>query len=363
MRTITQTITCLLLVSTVLTACTPDKATTVRQQALETYADIAYASYADSLRSAQQLQTALQAFVATPTADTHLAAKTAWIVVHEPYLQTEVFRFSGGPIDDADGPEPLINACPLDEAYIDYVNVDPSQTVAVTAGQLAEVGLPGAFIPVGIINDLATYPAISTELLASLNEVGGEKNISNGFHAIEFLLWGQDFYDQSAGKHSHTDYLAAEPGTSLQQIFSGLAILSKAELAGQRIFTAYDNQDQEDEHSYFSDNTHRDSIQDVQGIVNVLEGRYTQLDGTTLEGTGMLAVMALGKPQASDEIQQLFAQAFSQANQLPVPFDQTILNPYARPAVLELVYTLQDGGDQIVAVGAELGYTINNTLP
>ena len=77
-----------------------------------------------------------------------------------------------------DGPEGLINAWPLDEAYIDYVEGDPAA---------------------GVVNDPDTYPTIDAELLTSLNEQGGEANISTGWHAIEFLLWGQDLSTDGPG--------------------------------------------------------------------------------------------------------------------------------------------------------------------
>ena len=50
------------------------------------------------------------------------------------------------------------------------------------------------------------------------------------------------------------------------------------------VSTSLDSKDQEDEHSCFSDNTKRDMVQDVQGVVNVWTGSYTKLDGTVIEG-------------------------------------------------------------------------------
>lgn len=91
-------------------------------QAITTYSQIVLASYQDSLAAAQAMDTTIQAFTAAPTAATLSAAKTAWITSREPYLQTEVYRFYDGPIDNpTDGPEGLMNAWPLDESYIDYV--------------------------------------------------------------------------------------------------------------------------------------------------------------------------------------------------------------------------------------------------
>src|SRR5690554_3544789 len=161
-------------------------------EAVQTYAKIALASYEDTLSEAKKLEVALKAFVAEPTDATHVAAKNAWLASREPYLQTEVYRFYDGPIDAPDnGPEGLLNAWPLDEAYIDYVEGDEST---------------------GMIND--TTVTIDAETLAAMNEEGGEENISTGYHAIEFLLWGQDMNDDGPGQRPYTDYVVRAAGTA-----------------------------------------------------------------------------------------------------------------------------------------------------
>ncbi|MEM8487546.1 MAG: imelysin family protein, partial [Bacteroidota bacterium] len=156
-----------------------------RAAVVETYADIVFASYEDSYNAAVLLDQAVDAFVANPSQATLDAAREAWLNAREPYGQTEAYRFASGPIDDADGPEGLLNAWPLDEAYVDYV-----------------VGDAGA----GIVNNAASFPSIDTDLIESLNEVGAEENVSTGYHAIEFLLWGQDLSATGAGNRPVTDY-------------------------------------------------------------------------------------------------------------------------------------------------------------
>ncbi|MEO1267920.1 MAG: imelysin family protein, partial [Myxococcota bacterium] len=159
------------------------------------YAQIVLASYEDSLTTAQALDQSLQAFVATPSDQTLTAARDAWRASREPYLQTEVYRFYDGPIDNPDtGPEGLLNAWPLDENYIDY-----TATEAMA----------------GIVNDTAT--TIDGASLESLNEKDGEKNIATGYHAIEFLLWGQDTSDTGPGERPHTDFLTDGSGTAANQ--------------------------------------------------------------------------------------------------------------------------------------------------
>ncbi len=354
---------------------------------LTTYADIAFAAYSDSVALAEALQQALETLVAHPGEETHAAAKAAWLAAREPYVQTEAFRFYGGPIDGEDGPEGLINAWPLDEAYIDYV-----------AGDAAA----------GIINNTADFPAITAELLVALNEQGGEKNIAAGYHAIEFLLWGQDFFDDSAGQRAYTDYVAGQapnagrrsqylllageqlvanltgvrdawdpaiagnyradflalpPADAVQRILTGAGVLSKSELPGERIYTAYDNQDQEDEHSCFSDNTHRDIIGNAQSIANVLTGEYTRSDGTVISGAGVDDLLAAADPALGEQLVAQLEAVMAQVTALHSPFDQAILLEQQRPAVLDAVFALQDLGDLVAGAGAALGVTINTALP
>ncbi|MFT4735612.1 MAG: putative iron-regulated protein [Arcticibacterium sp.] len=154
----------------------------------ETYANVVYKNYKDSYELALALQSAVNSFVAAPSANGFAVAKSAWFASREPYGQTEAFRFAGGPIDAEDGPERLLNAWPLDESYIDYVYGSEMS---------------------GIVNDPETYPTLSKELLSSLNEAGGDANISIGYHAIEYLLWGQDLTkpsDKQRGLREFTDF-------------------------------------------------------------------------------------------------------------------------------------------------------------
>ncbi len=359
----------------------------LKTEVVENYANIVFASYEDSLAAALDLQTAVDAFIAEPSEETHQAAKDAWLAAQEPYGQTEVYRFYGGPIDDEDGPEGRLNAWPLDEAYVDYVEGNPDA---------------------GIINDPETYPEITAELLVSLNEEGAEENISIGYHAIEFLLWGQDLSGETNGQRSYTDYVIGEgqnaerraqylkvatdrlifdlqglvdewnpdagdnyymafvggdADEAIGNILTGMGVLAKSELAGERMFVAYDNQDQEDEHSCFSDNTHRDIITNYQGIYNVWVGEYTRLDGSTISGPGISEVIATADPALQEELGASLDLALQQTEAIFVPFDQAIVLSDERPDVLATVDTLQTSGDQLALAGSAIGLTINTALP
>ncbi|MEQ6119683.1 imelysin family protein [Reichenbachiella sp. MALMAid0571] len=364
----------------------------LKQEVMETYANIVYASYVDSYNEAVKLQTAITAFLAEPSSTTKFeAAKQAWLDSREPYLQTEAYRFASGPIDDEDGPEGFLNAWPLDEAYIDYVEGNSTA---------------------GIINDPNSFPTISKDVLESLNEQGGEENISIGYHAIEFLLWGQDLTDPSAkmpGQRPNTDFvdqgtasnqdrrrkymevcasllldhlqlmvdewnpdnsgnyretfLALNSSTALKNILTGIGVLSKSELAGERIFTAYDNRDQEDEHSCFSDNTHRDTRQDAQGVKNVYLGSYTRVDDTVVSGKGLHDLMEELNPELATSILAQLNLAFDKVDAVGIPFDNAINDDTERPKIIEAVNELRTLGDNFAAVATVLGFNINTGLP
>lgn len=365
-----------------------------KQEIKETYAKIVFASYEDSYNEAVELKNAIYSFVANPTQSGLEAAKQAWLDAREPYLQTEAYRFSNGPIDDTDGPEGLLNAWPLDESYIDYVTGDANA---------------------GIVNNTNDYPTIDAALLESLNEAGGEENISVGYHAIEFLLWGQDDPNtalQTPGNRPYTDYLTTggtaanqdrrgqylklcadlllehlgqmkdawdsnssnnyrstflglDNDQALKNILTGLGTLSKSELAGERMFVALDNQDQEDEHSCFSDNTHRDIIGDAIGIRNVLIGTYTRVNGTTVGGTSIYTLIDAIDQSLAIEVNDLSGQTISDVNAIPAPFDYALTQETTggNGPIMTAITNLQAQGDKLTAVATALGISISTELP
>jgi len=308
------------------------------------YAEGVAADYARVLTLAQAMKTAVDGFVAAPSANGLEAARTAWLTARLAYGETEVFRFYGGPIDDeTSGVEGQVNAWPMDEAYVDYV--EGSATA-------------------GIIND-ANNQITGASLLA-LNEQGGEENVATGWHAIEFLLWGQDQSAVGPGARPFTDYVTAAGGTATNadrrrqylgvvteqlivdltalrdawapgaayrtsfladskvavgRMLRGMGALGGAELAGERMSVAYEEKEQEDEHSCFSDNTHNDIISNARGIQNVWLGRYS--DGTS--GVGLKALVSARNEALANRLDGEIAASMTAVNVIPPPFDQAIL--------------------------------------
>lgn len=359
----------------------PSHAETIRPQGVARhYANIVQASYADSLLAALAMQRAIDRFLARPSPATHAAAKQAWIAAREWYGQTEAFRFYGGPIDGNNGPESRINSWPVDEAYIDSVRDQPGS---------------------GIINDPSV--PITKKHLSGLNQRGGEENICAGWHAIEFLLWGQDFNDAGPGDRSYEDFVdgsarnakrrrqylkvitgllvddlaqlvnewrpsrnnyrarfVANPDEAIRLMLIGLGSLSRGELAGERLEVPLATQDQEDEQSCFSDNTHRDIIADALGIENVWLGRYRRLGGGTLQGPSLRDLVAARDQRLADNTTTDIETTNIAANAIQPPFDQEIRGSDDAPGRMRIqavIDSLKKQTEDLVLDAEALGIT------
>ena len=173
----------------------PAAAESAPKDVLKTYADIAQAGYTDSTDTARTLKLAVDAFLAHPTEDNLRAARAAWIAARIPYMQTEAFRFGNSIVDDWEG---RVNSWPLDEGLIDYVSssygTESAENELYTANVIANKSLT-------IGGKKLDTTKITKELLADkLQEAGGiEANVATGYHAVEFLLWGQDLNGTGPG--------------------------------------------------------------------------------------------------------------------------------------------------------------------
>ncbi|NVK42930.1 MAG: peptidase [Oceanospirillaceae bacterium] len=312
---------------------------------VKTYADIAQAGYEDSLTTAQRLLNRIDALLAEPTEDNLKAARAAWIAARVPYQQTEVFRFGNELVDDWEG---KVNAWPLDEGLIDYVATDrygetSDENPLYTANIVANPTLSLNGEPLDAAD-------ISKELLQHLHEAEGvEANVATGYHAIEFLLWGQDLNGThpGAGNRPASDFDTAnctggncgrrgqylrvatelliddlqemasawavdgdarnallEKGEAggLATMLTGMGSLSYGELAGERTKLGLMLHDPEEEHDCFSDNTHWSHYYDAQGIQNVYRGEYSRIDGTTVSGASLSELIRSAKPGLDTEI-------------------------------------------------------------
>ena len=313
---------------------TPGFAGEQERAVLVHYADLAEAVYGDSLSTARDLQAAVDKLIAKPTAENLDAARVAWRASRVPYQQSEVYRFGNAIVDDWEG---KVNAWPLDEGLIDYVAASYGAESEENPGYRANVVANANFAFGGQNVDAAD---IDKELLESLHEIGGvEANVATGYHAVEFLLWGQDLNGTGpgAGARPASDfdpdncswencerrvaYLKAATGLlvddlawmhaqwgpegeartgllngaveqGLATIITGMGSLSYGELAGERMQLGLLLHDPEEEHDCFSDNTHHSHYYDALGVRNIYLGEYKRVDGSTLKGPGISSLVA-----------------------------------------------------------------------
>ncbi|MHB0951037.1 MAG: imelysin family protein [Allorhizobium sp.] len=323
-----------LLIASTTFATGPAVAATDQAAVLKHYAAMAQAKYEDSLTTAKALDSAIAALTAGPSEETLKAVRVAWIRARVPYQQSEVYRFGNAVVDDWEG---KVNAWPLDEGLIDYVDAsygsESDDNTLYVANVIANPKLKINGKEVDATN-------LTPEFLSgTLHEAGEiEANVATGYHAIEFLLWGQDLNGTGpgAGNRPHTDFdtknctggncdrraaylkaasallvsdlaemvaawqpdgeatkaVEADPKAGISKILTGMGSLSYGELAGERMKLGVLLHDPEEEHDCFSDNTHASHLNDAVGIISAYTGEYIRADGTKMSGPSLSELVA-----------------------------------------------------------------------
>lgn len=323
-----------------------------QSEVIENLSDIAQMMYEDSVVTATALKEANLRLIAKPTEQNLSNARAMWRQSRIPYQQTEALRFGNSVVDAFEG---KVNAWPLDEGLIDYV-ADPSlfegsENPAVLANVIAnpEIRINGEKVDASKIDQV---------LLESLHEAGGiEANVATGYHAIEFLLWGQDLNGNGAGGGMRKatdfntvlctngncdrrgDYLIAATDLLIQDLqtmvvafarqgdgrqamqdgglaalLTGLGSLSYGELAGERTKLGLMLHDPEEEHDCFSDNTHWSHYYDVVGINNLWNGAYRRVNGNLMTGPGLMDLIITKDPVLADSLSVSLQAALTAAH-------------------------------------------------
>lgn len=309
------------------------------------YAELLRDDYAAALEDAIELRAALDRLVAAPSEETLAAARAAWLASRDTYGRTEIARFYEGPIDRVDprtgegGIELRINAWPVDESAIDAVRGRPDS---------------------GLIQDLET--PLDDALLVERNQRDSDTAVLLGYHAIEFLLWGQDLDPAGPGARPASDFdpatpagrrrgeylrivaerlvadlravgaewsgapgsyaagfVEGEPSESLRKLLTGLEKMTGFEMALERLAVPLDSGDPEDEHSCFSDNTHADFRANLEGLERVWER------------TGLAAWAGAADPALRAAIDEALAGVGAGVRALPRPFDAMLAEPADGP--------------------------------
>ena len=378
-----------------------------KRAVLETYADIAHAGYEDSLVLARELQTSIKTLIVTPSAESLAAARNAWLASRVPYMQTEVYRFGNAVVDDWEG---KVNAWPLDEGLIDYVAKSYGTTSEENPVYAANV-IANASLKLGgsVIDAKRITKALLQDELHEFGDV--EANVATGYHAVEFLLWGQDLNGTGpgAGARPWTDYarggdctngncdrraeylstvtdllvdelawmtaqwapdgparqelLAGDPDKGIAVILTGLGSLSYGELAGERMKLGLLLHDPEEEHDCFADNTHNSHYFDVVGMLNVYTGSYARIDGRKVVGMSLAHLVAKASPALNAEMLSRLRHSEATMAALKLraetveAYDQMIGpdNPEGNAVVQTAIDALTTQTQTIEAIVAELG--------
>jgi putative iron-regulated protein len=368
-----------------------------RAEVAETYADIAQATYADARDGARALSAAVEALLAAPSPDTLAAARAAWIAGRASYQQSEVFRFGNPIVDDWEG---RVNAWPLDEGLIDYVDAGYAGSDENPYAQVNVIANPRIRLSGGEVDATVIDATLLRETLHEADSV--ESNVATGWHAVEFLLWGQDLNGTGpgAGERPWTDYAAGaactggncdrrgqylraatgllvddlawmverwaeggearaavtgDPDAGIVAILTGMGSLSYGEQAGERMRLGLMLNDPEEEHDCFSDNTHASHFGVGLGIRNVYTGRYVRADGSVVEGPSPSDLVAAAAPEtdarlrASLDASVAALQAIVDAAEGGMAYDMMLAPGNAKGAAL-----IQAGVDALVAQTREI---------
>jgi putative iron-regulated protein len=378
---------------------------------LSNHADIAHAMYEDALNTAKDLQTATKLLIAEPSELTLARARGAWLAARAPYQQTEGYRFGNAAVDDWEG---RVNAWPLDEGLIDYVDTNAygefsDDNKLYTANVIAN---PKLTFGGETVDASKITPALLQDSLQEADNI--EANVATGYHAIEFLLWGQDLNGTGpgAGDRPYTDfdkanctggncdrraaYLQAatellvadleemvsmwaadgevrESLTSgdekegLATILIGLGSLSYGELAGERMQLGLLLHDPEEEHDCFADNTYNSHYYDQVGMMAIYNGRYTRTDGTQVSGPSLADLVAAADGKLSNAVHDAMADTFARMRVMKavaeggVAYDQMLAadNPAGNKVLQDVIDGLKAQAKQFETVATTLDLNIS----
>jgi putative iron-regulated protein len=241
-----------------------------------------------------------------------------------------------------------VNEWPLDENFLDYTADEPKG---------------------GIVNSPDDYPEITAEVLTATDHRGGLENLPAGFHAIEFLLWGQRLSQaEGPGNRPYTDYVddgtaanqdrrraylkaatelllsdmqgvvndwdLSDPNSygsefvkaptqdSIQAIARGLTDLSISELYYERLLDPYVTMDRKDEESCFSESTYNDLVANATSIENVYLGRYA-----SHAGPGLSDLVRARDANLDDHLRTQLHASLVGIQAIPQPFDHAVIAP------------------------------------
>jgi len=326
-----------------------DKYLDQKESLIRNHAALSYALYSDALVLSNTLKTSVDAFLEAPDDDGLSLVKLSWRNAYFAYLQCEALRFSNGPVDDDRELSRMLGQWPINPSLIDY-----------TTGETG-----------GLISDTLALPIISASTIEAINQGVNKNQTSTGFHAIEFLLWGEDDEDVSlftVGDRSHLDYdledsttinakrrgqylgaatellvnqlgvlvtewdslnnknyrkefLELDENVALKNILTGLGTLSKSEFGSRVLKEAVASGSQKHEISNFSDNTSTDLAALTYSIEIIYRGTYTPQTGLEVKGKSVEDLITEANPELATQVDEKLVEVIELVSVIPSPFD------------------------------------------
>lgn len=326
-----------------------DKYENQKEALIRNHAAIAYAVYSDALFQATNLQTAIASFVTDPTDDGLSESRLAWRNAYYAYLQCAALQFSNGPVDDDRDLSRQIGKWPINPSLIDY-----------TTGQFG-----------GLISDSAELPNVTLDALQALNGPDVNRPTTIGFHAIEFLLWGEDDddvalltagnrtfldyngadssiqntvrrskylrvcseilvsqlgvltneWDSLGSKNYRKDFIGLEVNSALKNILTGMGTLAKSEISERALEKPVSASSQDLEVSNYSDNTITDFIAMTNSLDIFYRGTYTPLTSLDIKGKSVEDLIGEANPELADQVDKKLIECLELVNAIPTPYD------------------------------------------
>ncbi len=233
----------------------------VRRDCAVAYATAATHLTAEAAETAEIFFQTVKKLAANPQNSLLEDARSAWRLARRAYLLTEPLRFSGGPIDDDDGPEQSINPWPIQESLVETLLHDHRE-------------------------------ALTPALLQRRHQVAAPDEATCGFSVLAYLLWetaepldarrceflrsaAQLLRDDMVGVaeewkadqigNFHAMFVEAET-LAIQRMITGPSLLGGGELATTRLQLPCDTQDGHDTTAPFSRDAGTEARLTVQAL-------------------------------------------------------------------------------------------------
>lgn len=315
---------------------TPDPDEVDAADMLAHYAQsIVLQTYANLDAEAGELESAVDALLATPDTTTLAAAQDAWKATRAPWENSESCLF--GPVTNL-GLDPALDSWPVNRTDLD--NVLASATVLTEASIMAlDDPLRGFHTVEYLLFDDGNGSRVAADIVATLTTDTRRRDYLNA--ASEDLATNAGrLHDawRAADGNFVNEFLTAGTGSvvypsqraAVQELIVGMMTICD-EVANGKINDPVSQADGTLEESQFSDNSLKDFADNIRGVRNVYFG---SLDGST-DPDSFSALMADLDPGLDTEVRTKITAAIDAIEDIPAPFRTSIFDAGAADEIAD----------------------------